>query len=226
MYAIVEIAGHQFKVEKDQKVFVNRLSTEEGKKVSFDNVLLIGNGKDITLGAPAIDGAQVSAKVLKHLKGDKVIVFKKKRRKGYRVKNGHRQALTEIVIEGITASGAKKAAPKKETKKAEPKAAAPKAEAKKAAPKAKPAAKKASGKADDLKKIEGIGPKIASTLVEAGVATFADLAKTSPEKISEIIAGVRGNHVTDTWPEQAQLAADGKWDELKKWQDELDGGKA
>jgi large subunit ribosomal protein L21 len=226
MYAIVEIAGHQFKVEKDQKVFVNRLSTEEGKKVSFDNVLLIGNGKDITLGAPAIDGAQVSAKVLKHLKGDKVIVFKKKRRKGYRVKNGHRQALTEIVIEGITASGAKKAAPKKETKKAEPKAAAPKAEAKKAAPKAKPAAKKATGKADDLKKIEGVGPKIASTLVEAGVATFAELAKTSPEKISEIIAGVRGNHVTDTWPEQAQLAADGKWDELKKWQDELDGGKA
>jgi large subunit ribosomal protein L21 len=121
MYAIVEIAGHQFKVEKDQKVFVNRLSTEEGKKVSFDNVLLIGNGKDITLGAPAIDGAQVSAKVLKHLKGDKVIVFKKKRRKGYRVKNGHRQSLTEIVIEGITASGAKKAAPKKEVKKVEPK---------------------------------------------------------------------------------------------------------
>jgi large subunit ribosomal protein L21 len=119
MYAIVEIAGHQFKVEKDQKVFVNRLSTEEGKKVTFDNVLLIGEGSNVTLGAPAIDGAQVSAKVLKHLKGEKVIVFKKKRRKGYRVKNGHRQALTEIVIEGITASGAKKAAPKKETKKAE-----------------------------------------------------------------------------------------------------------
>ena len=226
MYAIVEIAGHQFKVEKDQRVFVNRLTTEEGKKVSFDNVLLIGDGNNVTIGAPAIDGAQVSAKVLKHLKGDKVIVFKKKRRKGYRVKNGHRQSLTEIVIEGITASGAKKAAPKKETKKAEPKveakAAAPKAE--KAAPKA--AAKKASGKADDLKKIEGIGPKIASTLVEAGVATFSDLAKAKPEAISEIIAGVRGNHVTDTWPAQAKLAADGKWDELKKWQDELDGGKA
>ena len=224
MYAIVEIAGHQFKVEKDQKVFVNRLSTEEGKKVDFDNVLLIGDGDNITVGAPAIDGAQVSAKVVKHLKGDKVIVFKKKRRKGYRVKNGHRQALSEIVIEGITASGAstssatkKKAAPKKETKKAEPKAAAPKA---------KPAAKKATGKADDLKKIEGIGPKIASTLVEAGIATFADLAKAKPEAISEIIADVRGNHVTDTWPKQAQLAADGKWDELKKWQDELDGGKA
>jgi len=233
MYAIVEIAGHQFKVEKDQRVFVNRLSTEEGKKVSFDNVLLIEDGSNITLGAPAIDGAQVSAKVLKHLKGDKVIVFKKKRRKGYRVKNGHRQSLTEIVIESITASGAKpakkaeKATPKKETKKAEPKveakAAAPKAE--KAAPK-KAAPKKATGKADDLKKIEGVGPKIASTLVEAGVATFADLAKAKPAAISEIIAGVRGNHVTDTWPAQAKLAADGKWDELKKWQDELDGGKA
>ena len=221
MYAIVEIAGHQFKVEKDQKVFVNRLSTEEGKKVSFDNVLLIGDGDKVTVGAPAIGGAQVGAKVLKHLKGDKVIVFKKKRRKGYRVKNGHRQSLTEIVIESIVASGAKpakaeKAAPKKETK----------VEAKAAAPKAKPAAKKATEKADDLKKIEGIGPKIASTLVEAGVATFAELAKTSPEKISEIIAGVRGNHVTDTWPKQAELAAEGKWDELKKWQDELDGGKA
>ena len=217
MYAIVEIAGHQFKVEKDQKVFVNRLAVEEGKQVDFDNVLLLADGSNVTVGAPAIDGAQVSAKVLKHLKGDKVIVFKKKRRKGYRVKNGHRQALTEIVIEGITTSGAKKAAPKKETKKAEPKA-------EKAAPKA--AAKKATGKADDLKKIEGVGPKIASTLAEAGLATFADIAKSTPEAISEIIADVRGNHVTDTWPAQAKLAAEGKWDELKKWQDELDGGKA
>ncbi|MGM5469048.1 50S ribosomal protein L21 [Flavobacteriaceae bacterium LMO-SS05] len=109
MYAIVEIAGQQFKVVKDQKVFVHRLATEEGKAVSFDNVLLIGDGNNITVGAPAIDGAQVGAKVLKHLKGDKVIVFKKKRRKGYRKKNGHRQALSEIVIESIIASGAKKA---------------------------------------------------------------------------------------------------------------------
>jgi large subunit ribosomal protein L21 len=225
MYAIVEIAGHQFKVEKDQKVFVNRLQTEEGKKVSFDNVLLIGDGDKVTVGAPAIGGAQVSAKVLKHLKGDKVIVFKKKRRKGYRVKNGHRQSLSEIVIESIVSSGAKPAK-KAEAKKAEPKKAEPKAKetVKATAPKA--AAKKSTGKADDLKKVEGIGPKIASTLVEAGITTFADLAKTKPEAIAEIISGVRGNHVTDTWPAQAKLAAEGKWDELKKWQDELDGGKA
>jgi large subunit ribosomal protein L21 len=138
MYAIVEIAGQQFKVEKDQKVFVHRLQTEEGKKVAFDNVLLLADGDKVTVGAPAIDGAQVGAKVLKHLKGDKVIVFKKKRRKGYRVKNGHRQALTEIQIDNILASGAKKAAPAKAVSK-------PAAKAKPAAPKAaaKPSAKKA-----------------------------------------------------------------------------------
>ena len=207
MYAIVEIAGQQFKVEKDQKVFVHRLGTEEGAKVSFDNVLLLDDNGAVTLGAPAISGASVEAKVLKHLKGNKVIVFKKKRRKGYRVKNGHRQALTQIVIENITATGAKKAAPKKETKKATPKAASKKAV-----------------KADDLKKIEGIGPKIAETLVAAGIATFADLAKTDPAKISEIIADVRGNHIPLSWPKQAKMAAEGKWGELKVWQDNVKGG--
>jgi large subunit ribosomal protein L21 len=120
MYAIVEIAGQQFKVAKDQKVFVHRLQAEAGSKVTFDNVLLVDNGS-ITIGAPAIEGAAVTAKILSHLKGDKVIVFKKKRRKGYRVKNGHRQSLTEIQIEGIATSGAKKAVVKKEST---PKAAA------------------------------------------------------------------------------------------------------
>ncbi|MDB4292033.1 50S ribosomal protein L21 [Maribacter sp.] len=228
MYAIVEMAGQQFKVAKDQKVYVHRLQTEEGKKVTFDNVLLLDDGKNITVGAPAISGAAVEAKVVKHLKGDKVIVFKKKRRKGYRKKNGHRQSLTEIVIESIVAKGAKKAAPVKEEKpKAAAKPAAVKATPKKAEPAVpKKAAAKPAAKADDLKKIEGIGPKIAETLIAAGIATFAELAKAKPAKISEIIAEVRGNHVTDTWPAQAKLAAEGKWDELKKWQDELDGGKA
>jgi len=141
MYAIVEIAGQQFKVVQDQKLFVHRLAEKEGAKVSFDKVYLLDDGKKVSIGAPAITGASVEAKVVSHLKGDKVIVFKKKRRKGYRVKNGHRQALTELVIEKIQASGAKakKAeateAPKKETKaaakKSTPKKAAPKAAAKK-----------------------------------------------------------------------------------------------
>lgn len=221
MYAIVEIAGHQFKVEKDQKVYVNRLSAEEGNSVEFDNVLLVGDGDNITLGAPAIDGALIGAKVVKHLKGDKVIVFKKKRRKGYRVKNGHRQYLSEIVIESITASGAKKKATSSKAE-AKPKA---KKETAKAAPKA--TAKKATGKADDLKKIEGAGPKAAEALVNAGVDTFEKLAKETPEHISEILseASSRLAHlVTDTWPKQAQMAADGKWDELKEYQDKLDGG--
>lgn len=107
MYAIVEIAGHQYKVQKDQLVYVNRLQSEEGAKVSFDNVLLIDNNGSVTVGAPAIGGAQVTAKVEKHLKGDKVIVFKKKRRKGYRKKNGFRASLTAIRIDGIKAGGTK-----------------------------------------------------------------------------------------------------------------------
>ena len=107
MYAIVEIAGQQFKVVKDQKLFVHRLADKEGSKVSFDKVFLLDDGQKVSIGAPAITGASVEAKVVSHLKGDKVIVFKKKRRKGYRVKNGHRQALTELVIEKIQASGTK-----------------------------------------------------------------------------------------------------------------------
>ena len=114
MYAIVEIAGQQFKVSKDLKVYVHRLANEEGSKVSFDKVLLLDDNGSVTLGAPAIEGASVEAKVLQHLKGDKVIVFKKKRRKGYKKRNGHRQYLTQILIERISATGGKKAASKKE----------------------------------------------------------------------------------------------------------------
>ena len=127
MYAIVEIAGQQFKVAKDQKVYVHRLDAKAGSKVSFDNVLLMDDGKNVTVGAPAIANASVEAKVVQHLKDDKVIVFKKKRRKGYRVKNGHRQALTEILVEsvGTVAKKATKAAAPKETAKPAAEKAAP-----------------------------------------------------------------------------------------------------
>lgn len=101
MYAIVEIAGQQFKVEKDRKLYVHRLKGEENSSVSFDKVLLIENDGQVKVGAPVVEAAMVKAKILKHLKDDKVIVFKKKRRKGYRVKNGHRQYLTQIVVEEI-----------------------------------------------------------------------------------------------------------------------------
>ena len=133
MYAIVEISGKQFKVEKKQKLFVNRLDVAEGKKISFDNVLMVNDGSKLSVGTPNVSGVQVDAKVLKHLKSDKVIVFKKKRRKGYKVRNGHRQAITEIEISDILTGVSKKATAKKaETKKTE---APKKAEAKKASPK-------------------------------------------------------------------------------------------
>lgn len=103
MYAIVEIAGQQFKVVKDQQIFVHRLDQKEGDKVSFDNVLLVDNDGKVKVGAPAVKGAKVDATVVEHLKGDKVIVFKKKRRKGYRKKNGHRQYLTSVKIDNIKA---------------------------------------------------------------------------------------------------------------------------
>jgi large subunit ribosomal protein L21 len=245
MYAIVEIAGQQFKVAKDQKVFVHRLSGKEGDKVSFDKVLLLDDGK-VTIGAPAIKGAGVTAKILGHLKGNKVIVFKKKRRKGYRKKNGHRQALTEIQIISVTASGhktaktedkvstkkapAKKATPKKEVKAAVKKETpakkeTPKKEVKKAAPK-KAATKKASKK-DNLKKIEGIGPKIEEHFNNAGIMTWEELANTEVSKLQDILtaAGPRYKmHNPGSWPKQARMAADGKWDELKEWQDAHDKG--
>ncbi len=150
MYAIVEIAGQQFKVEQDQQIFVHRLEAEEGSKIDFDKVLLMDDAGKINVGAPVIKGAKVTAKVLEHLKGDKVIVFKKKRRKGYKVKNGHRQYLTKLEILKIDAKApaAKKAAPKKEAKPVAKKTTAKKTAAK------KPAAKKAPAKNTTAKKAE------------------------------------------------------------------------
>ena len=112
MYAVVEIQGSQFKVTKDQKLFVNRIDAKEGSKVSFDKVWLVDDGKNVQVGKPNLSGTAVEAKIIAHLKDDKVIVFKKKRRKGYKVKNGHRQSITEIVIQGIND---KKSSPKKDS---------------------------------------------------------------------------------------------------------------
>lgn len=103
MYAIVNIAGQQFKVEEGQEIFVHRLEANEGDSVSFDQVYLIDRSGNVTIGTPTLPAAKVNATVLGHLKGDKVIVFKKKRRKGYKVKNGHRQSFTKIKIDGISA---------------------------------------------------------------------------------------------------------------------------
>ena len=177
MYAIVEIAGQQFKVVQDQKLFVHRLTDKEGSKVSFDKVFLLDDGKKVSIGAPAITGASVEAKVVSHLKGEKVIVFKKKRRKGYRVKNGHRQALTELVIEKIQATGSKSkkavesSAPKKETK---------------AAAKVVPAAKKALPKKTVTKKVASKAEKKEYTSM-----TVAQLKAEAKAKGVEGISGMK-----------------------------------
>ena len=163
MYAIVEIAGQQFKVERGTKVYVHRLNAIEGAKVEFDKVLLVDNGGKVQVGTPSVDGAKVAATVLSHLQGDKVIVFKKKRRKGYQKSNGHRQQLTQILIQGVLGKGetlkdelkAEKKAPKPKAEKAEvevkeaKKAAPKKAAVKKAAAPKKAAPKKAAKKTEE-----------------------------------------------------------------------------
>ena len=230
MYAIVEIAGQQFKVAKDQKVFVNRLAGEEGDSVSFDKVLLSGDGDNITLGAPAIDGALVDAKITRHVKGDKVIVFKKKRRKGYRVKNGHRQSLTEISIVGITLPGGKKSS----SAKAEPKKEAPKADTKAKTKKEVEVSENlvtraehrvegnieinvdkllhsigtaAKADADDLKEINGIGPAYEAKLNEIGIYTYEQISKLKAadrEELSAIDGITREKIESEEWVKQAK----------------------
>ncbi len=153
MYAIVEIAGQQFKVSKDDKLFVNRLPEKEGVKVYFDNVFLIDDGTNVKVGDPKLSGAKVNAKILSHLKGDKIIVFKKKRRKGYRVKNGHRQFLTQLLIENVIENGALKKTKAKTKKVVEPKSSSKELKSKKATLKKTVSSKtKSNSKKKSLKK--------------------------------------------------------------------------
>ena len=165
MYAIVNIAGQQFKVEKDQKLFVHRLVEKEGESVSFDEVLLIDNDKSVVIGEPTIKGAMISGKVISHPRGDKIKVFKKKRRKGYKVRTGHRQNLTEIQIEDIIEKGAVKETSAKTT------ATAP------AATKASPAAKKPAATAS---KTETAKTVTAKKEIPAGTASAPKTAAKKP----------------------------------------------
>ena len=172
MYAIVEIAGQQFKVVKDQKLFVHRLQDKEGSKVSFDKVYLLDDGKNVTIGSPAITGASVQAKVVGHLKGDKVIGFKKKRRKGYRVKNGHRQALSELMVENIVVSGSKSTSKPTVEKVAPVKPAAQKNETAKAAVK-----KAASKKVTVVDYTKMTVTELKAAAKEKGIAGYTTLKK-------------------------------------------------
>ena len=180
MYAIVEIAGQQFKVEEGKKIFVHRLEAEEGKNLQFEKVLLVEDNDKVLVGEPTIKDLVVEAKVLANVRGDKVIVFKMKRKKGYRVKNGHRQNFTQIEIVRI---GEKGAAPKATAKKAAPKHAEPEAvAAKEAEPETKAVEKKAAVKKVTTKKEKAEGkPKKAAAEKEA-VKKPAARKSTNPKK--------------------------------------------
>lgn len=179
MYAIVNIAGQQFKVEKEQKLFVNRLADKEGETVSFDYVLLIDNDKNVVIGEPTIKGAMITGKILSHPKADKIQVFKKKRRKGYKVLNGHRQSLTQIQIQDIIEKGATKASSPKAATKIESKPEAKVESSEKKAPAKKTATEKKT-KGTVAKKTTAA--KSASSTKPAAKKSTGTTAKAAPKK--------------------------------------------
>lgn len=224
MYAVIKTGGKQYRVSPSDKIVVERLTAEAGDTVRIDDVLMIGEGDDLKVGAPLLDGAAVDATVVEQTRGDKIIIFKKRRRQNSRRKGGHRQHLTVLRIDAIHADGApapKKAKaekPKAESKpKAEPK---PKAEAKPAPAdevEAAPAGVAPDlldaprGEADDLKKIGGVGPKLEKLLNETGIYHFSQVAALTPENVAWLDdkLSFKGRIERENWIEQAKdLAAE------------------
>ena len=210
MFAVIKTGGKQYKVAEGDTITVEKLDAEAGKDVTFDTVLMLGNGDDVTVGAPLVAGASVFGEVEEQTRGEKVIIRKKRQRQTYRRTKGHRQHLTVVTITGISTDGkkpAKKAAPKKE---AAPKAEAPAAEApkKEAAPKAAPAA---AGAADDLKKLTGVGPAMEKKLIGAGITSFAQIAAMSADDVAKLEEelSIVGKFEKGDWVAQAkELAKD------------------
>lgn len=208
MYAVVKTGGKQYRVSENDTVKVSRLAGEAGDIVTLGDVLMLGDGKAVTLGEPHVAGAAVAAEIVEQARDKKIIVFKKRRRQNYRRKKGHRQHYTLLKVTEILTDGAKpskKAAAKKPTKKA---AAKPKEEAKAAAPKA---AKPPAG-ADDLKKLSGVGPVLEKKLVAAGITSFAQIAAWSDKDVAEFDEKLdfKGRIEREGWVEQAKKLAAGE----------------
>jgi large subunit ribosomal protein L21 len=223
MYAVIKTGGKQYRVAAGEKLKVEQIPADIGATVTFNEVLAVGAGADLVVGAPLVSGAKVDASVVDQGRGDKVRIFKLRRRKHYKRQGGHRQNFTEVFISAIYgANGAEIA------KANAPKVSAPVALA--AAGVAKTATKvrgKKKDGSDDIELIEGIGPKMATVLKDAGLGTFDAIAKATPEKITEVLqasGGKFGMAKPDTWPEQAALAAKGDWDAFDKLTQELVGG--
>jgi large subunit ribosomal protein L21 len=196
MYAVVKTGGKQYRVAKDDVLKIERLPGDEGDIITLDEVLMIGNGAAVTVGAPLIDGASVAVEIVEQARGPKIVIFKKRRRQNYRRKKGHRQLLTIVKITDILTDGAKPSA-------------------KKAAAK-KPAAKKAAAPAaefvDDVSLIAGVGPKLKEKLAGYGVASLKKIAAMSDgdvAKMDEALA-LKGRATRDEWVEQAKELVAGK----------------
>jgi large subunit ribosomal protein L21 len=199
MYAVIKTGGKQYKVSAGEKLKVEQIPADVGTEIVIDQVLAVGEGDTLSIGEPLVSGATVSATILSHGRGDKVRIFKMRRRKHYQKRQGHRQNYTELFIARIASAIGSTSADVPEIR-----------------------------RVDDLERIEGIGPQIARLLTAAGIASFAQLAATSVERLREVLdAGGRKFGIADpgTWPEQAALAAKGDWDGFKALTDALVAGK-
>lgn len=203
MFAVIKTGGKQYKVAEGDEIIVEKLDVDTGKDVTFADVLMVGNGASVTVGAPLVAGASVVGEVAEQRKGDKVMIVKKRQRSTYRRKKGHRQLETVVKITSILADGkkapAKKAAAKPAAKTEAPKAETAKADKPKAAPKAK-----ASDKADDLTKIKGIGKVFAGKLNDEGINSYADIAGLNAKRVAELEEKLGVGDKFDDWIAQAK----------------------
>ncbi len=227
MFAVIKTGGKQYRVAADQTLEVEKLVGDAGDAIVFDKVLMVGGDGEPAVGAPLVKGASVAAEIVEHKRGPKIIVFKKRRRKNSRSKNGHRQDLTLVRITDILTGGKKPAAKKakaaakdaektEKPKAAAPKAAAPKAEAKAKAKQASAAAplfKTPKGEPDDLKKISGVGPVIEKKLHALGITQYNQIAAFTAKDIARVddALSFKGRIERDDWVAQARkLAAENK----------------
>ena len=223
MFAVIRTGGKQYRVAAEDVINIEKLSGEEGDQVAFDNVLMVGSGDDVTVGAPLVDGATVAGEIVSQKRGLKITILKKRRRKNSRRKQGHRQLLTSVRITEILTGGAKPKAAKKSAKpaadKAEKKAEEKPAKAEKPAPeKTKDDAATVAlftapdGPADDLKKISGVGPALENKLNALGITQYAQVAAFSADDIAKVdeVLNFKGRIERDDWLSQAKTLAEAK----------------
>ncbi len=215
MFAVIKTGGKQYRVKADDVITIEKLAGEAGDAVSFDDVLMVGGDVDTTIGTPTVDGASVAGELVEQTRGAKIVVFKKKRRKDYRRKKGHRQDLTMVRITEILTGGKKAAKKKAEKPAAEPAPetkAAPKPEADKPDAEAAVEALFATpqGAADDLKKISGVGPVLEGKLNALGITQYQQIAGFSADDIERVdaVLNFKGRIEREDWVSQAKALAE------------------